>query len=191
MSCCLAPLLAIGCVELFRFAGKLFGVAARRKTEICSLILMTLLLCSYFLLQTYSINEVTGSESWSLPLSRYRLGSVLYSYFGYVTEPQASSAEWLSQNTNKSNLAVYADQSVYYNLISFGGIYVSNVWALTNITSPQHGQFVYIGELNTVYNELLYNDNIYTASDTLDSQPLGVIYNNGFSEILTATITAP
>ncbi len=98
----LAPLFAIGCIGLFRFAAKLLGVAAKRKTEIYSLILMTLLLGSYFLFQTNLIYEVTGEESWSIPLSRYRLGSRLYSDFYYVTVPQVSSAEWLSQNTNKS-----------------------------------------------------------------------------------------
>jgi uncharacterized membrane protein len=187
----LAPLFAIGCVELFRFAAKLFGVAAKRKTEIYSLILMILLLGSYFLFQTNLIFEVAGSASSSLPLSRYRLGSMLYTNFIYVTGPQVSSAEWLSQNTNKSNLVVYADQTVLTNLVSYGGIYPSHILGLANVTSPQHGQFIYLAELNTVYGELEYNGVIYNVSDTLASQPLGVTYNNGFCEILTATIATP
>ena len=189
----LAPLFAIGCLELFRFVAKLFGGASKRKTEIYSFILMTLLLGSYFLFQTNLIYEVTGSESWSLPLSRYRLGSRLYTDFWYVTDPQVSSAGWLSQNTNKSNLIVYADQSVYYNLISYGGIYISHIQFLTNTTSLQHGQFICLAELNIVYDEIEYNNGsigIYNASDTLASQPLSIIYNNGFCEILTATSVA-
>ena len=187
----LAPLFAIGCVELFRFAGKLFRVAAKRKTEIYSLIFMVLLLGSYFLFQTNLIYEVTGSASSSLPLSRYRLGSTLYTEFAYITGPQVTSAEWLSQNTNKPNLVVYADSSTYYTLISYGGIYISHVQFLTNIPSPTHGQFIYLSELNTVYDEIGYNNTLYNASDTLASQPLAVTYNNGFCEILTATIAAP
>ena len=189
----LAPLFAIGCVELFRFAAKLLGVAAKRKTEIYSLILMTLLLGSYFLFQTSVIYEVAGIENASLPLSRYNAGSRLYTNFIYVTRPQVSSAEWLSQNTNKSNLVVYADQSTYYSIVGYSGIYVSHILYLTNITSPQHGQFIYLGEANTVYDKFRYFDgSIQNASDsTLASQPLSVIYNNDFCEILTATIAAP
>jgi uncharacterized membrane protein len=186
----LAPLFAIGCIELFKFAAKLLRVAAKRKTEIYSLILATLVLGSYFLFQTSLIYEVTGAESWSLALSRYRLGDRLYFDFGYVTGPQVSSAEWLSQNTNKLNWVVYADTSVADNLVAYGGIDTSHIYLMDNTTSPQHGQFVYLSELNTVYDELAYFSIIYNASDTLASQPasqpLSVIYNNGFCEILTA-----
>jgi uncharacterized membrane protein len=190
----LAPFFAIGCVELSRFVAKLFGVAAKRKMEIYSLILMTLLLGAYFLFQTTLIYKVTASESVSLPLGGYWLGSLLYTESEYVTGPQVSSAKWLSQNANESNLVVYADSSVSPNLVAYGGIYTSHVLPLTNFTSPQLGQFIYLAELNTVYNEIQYNNGdigIYNASYTLASQPLSVFYNNGFCEILTATTTAP
>jgi uncharacterized membrane protein len=179
----LAPLFAIGCVGLFRFAAKLLGVAAKRKTEIYSLILMTLLLGSYFLFQTNLIYEVTGEKSWSIPLSRYRFGVRLYSDFYFVTVPQVSSAEWLSQHTNKPNLVVYADTSVGLNLAAYGGIAIDHIYLLDNTTSPQHDQFVYLAELYTVYDKLEYNSKVYNASDTLALQSLSVIYNNGFCEI--------
>jgi hypothetical protein len=178
-------------MELFRFAAKLLGVAAKRKTEIYSLILMTLVLGSYFLFQTNLIYEVTGSESYSLSLSRYRLDSRLYSEFLYVTGSQVSGAKWLSQNTLKSNLVVYADISVGLNLVAYGEIYKGNVNLLDSSTLPQHGQFVYLAELYTVYHEFEYNNRIYNASDLSTLQPLSVIYNNGFCEILTATIATP
>jgi uncharacterized membrane protein len=188
----LAPLFAIGCIELFRFAAKLLGVAAKRKTEIYSLILMTLVLGSYFLFQTNLIYEVTGERSWSVPLSRYRLSSRLYSDFYYVTTPQVHSADWLSQNTNKQpNLVIYTDTSVGLNLVAYGGIVIDHLYLLENTTSPQHGQIVYLAELYTVYDELEFNSLVYNASDTLTSQPLSVIYNNGFCEVLSAAIDAP
>jgi uncharacterized membrane protein len=186
----LAPLFAIGCKGLFGFAGKLLGFAAKRKTEIFSLIFMVLLLGSYFLFQTNFVYEVTGSESWSLPLSRYRLGSALYTEFDYVTVPQVSSGEWLSQNGNKSNLVVYADQSVYSTLYVYCQIDIGHVSSLTNSTSPQQGQFIYLAELNTVYGKFEYEGDLYNVSDALASQPLAVTYNNGFCEILAATIAA-
>ena len=184
----LAPLFVIGCVELVRFAGKLFGVASKRKTEIYSLILMTLVLGGYFLFQTNLIYEVAGSPIFSLALSRDRAGSALYTELNYITGPQVSSAEWLSQNTNRSNLVAYADSTVYFSLISYGEIYQSHILALTNAPVPQQGQFIYLAELNTVYGELQYNGGLYNVSNALASQPLGVTYNNGFCEILTSTI---
>ena len=71
----IAPLFAVGCVELFRFAANLFGFAAKRKTQIYSFVFILLVLSSYFLFETNFVYQATGSESWSLPLSRYRLGS--------------------------------------------------------------------------------------------------------------------
>ena len=41
-----------------------------------------------------------------------------------------------------------------------------------------------IRELNTVYGELEYNSKVYNASNILAPQPLSIIYNNGFCEIL-------
>ena len=184
----LAPLFAIGCIELFRFATRLFGNVAKRKTEIYSLIFMALLLGSYFLFQTNFAYEVTDSPNYTLSLSRYRVGSLLYTEFVYVTGPQVSSAEWLSQNANKSNLVVYADESVHDTLIAYGGIYISQVSYLANSTLLKHDQFVYLAEYNTVYGKLEYNGNVYNVSDVLGSQPLAVTYNNGKCEILSATI---
>ncbi len=61
---------------------------------------------------------------------------------------------------------------------------IDHIYLLDNTTSPQHGQFIYLAELYTVYDELVYNSKVYNASNTLASQPLSVIYNNGFCEIL-------
>jgi uncharacterized membrane protein len=182
----LSPLFAIGCIGLFRFVIKLLGVAAKRKTEIFSLVLVVLVLGSYFLFQTNVVYEVAGVESWSLPLSRYRLNDRLYSSFVYVTESQVSSAKWLSQNNQEPNWAVYTDPSVGLNLIAYGGIYTDvNIWFPGS--TLQHGQFIYLAELYTVYDELEFNSKAYNATDTLASQQLSVIYNNGFSEVLTQT----
>jgi uncharacterized membrane protein len=183
----LAPLFAIGCIGLFRFAAKLLGLAAKRKTEICSLILMTLVLGSYFLFQTNLIYEVAGVESWSISLSRYRLNDRLYSDFSFVTGPQVSSAEWLSQNHQTLNWVTYTDTSVGLNLAAYGEIYPGHLSLLDNTTSPQEGQFYYLAELYTIYNEAQYYSNVHNASDLLGLQPLSLIYNNGLCEILTQT----
>jgi uncharacterized membrane protein len=186
-----APFFAIGCVEAFRFASRRSRIAIRRKTEIYSLIFIALLLGSYFLFQTNFVYEVAGTESWSLPLSRYRLGSSLYTNFIYETGPQVSSAEWLSQNGKEPNLVIYADQTVNSNLIGYGRIYISHIASLTNSTSPQHGQFIYLAELNTVYGKIDHFGELYNVSDGLASQPLAVVYNSGDCKVLSSTIVTP
>jgi uncharacterized membrane protein len=178
----LAPLFAIGCKELLSFAARLLGVAAKRKTEICSLILATLVLSSYFLFQTNLMYEVTGAESGSLALSRYRLGDRLYTDFWYGTGTQVSSAEWVSRYIRNSNGVVYADMSVAENLVAYGGISPENIYLIDPNASLQHGQLIYHAELYTIYHELYYYY-VYNVSDTVASQSLSVIYNNGFCEI--------
>jgi uncharacterized membrane protein len=187
----LAPLFAVGCLALFRFGSKSFGEIAKRKREIGSLVLMTLLLGSYFLFQTNLVYEVAGSESWSLPLSRYNLGSRLYTDFNYLTVPQVRGGEWLSHNTNASNLAVYADQRASPGLFSYGGIYIGNVIALTNNTSPQRNQFVFLAELNTVYGEIDSGSGLINLTDTIATQHLSQTYDNGLCKIFTETAAAP
>jgi len=184
----LAPLFAIRCLGLFRFVAKLVGVAAERKTEIGSLVLMIIILSSYFLFQTSFVYQVTGDESWSLPLSQYRLGSRLYSDFWYVTDAQVSGSKWLTQNTEIQNLFVYADSSVINNLVGYGGIPPDHLNALYDISAPKYGEFVYLGELSTVYNSVIYNYRTGNASELLGPKQLSTIYNNGFCEILTGTI---
>jgi uncharacterized membrane protein len=184
----LAPLFAIGCFGLFRFAAKLLRVGATRKIEICSVILITLILGSYFLFQTNIIYETTGEKSWSFSLSRYRLGSRLFTDFSYVTAPQVSSSKWVSQNINQPNLVIYADQTVAGNLLAYSQIDFIKIHYLANIEILQPGQFIYLGELNTLYGKLLLYNLMYNMSDALGSQPLNVIYNNGPSEILLSPI---
>jgi uncharacterized membrane protein len=184
----LAPLFAIGCIGLFRFAAKLLGVAAKKKTEISGVVLMILLLGSYFLFQTSFVYEVTGDQSWSLPLSQYRLGSRLYADFWFVTNAQVSGSRWLTQNTEMKNLYVHADSSVINNLVAYGGIPPDHLFALYDISAPKYGEFVYLGELSTVYNTIIYNYRYGNASELLEPKQLSTIYNNGFCEILTGTI---
>ena len=93
------------------------------------------------------------------------------------------SAEWLANYANNSKLIVYADESAGPNLISYGGIYESHVLLLTNYLAPQIGQFVYLGELGTVYGQIHHGNSVSNVTGVLESQPLSLIYNNGYCEI--------
>lgn len=186
----LAPLFAIGWIGFFRFVGRLSRFASKRKLENFCLILMVVLLGAYFLFQTNLVYEVANSESWSLPLSRYRLGPSLYTQFLYVTEPEVSGAQWLSQHASSTNLLVYADLSAESVLSAYGGIYPGSIGTLTNVTLPRIGEFVYLGELSVVYGKVQGIDT-WNTSDVLGSTPLNLIYSNGHCEIYEGTIATP
>ncbi len=111
----------------------------------------------------------------------------MYTEFGYITGPDVNGAKWLSQNNNAKNLVVYADLSCAYTLVSYGGIYVDNIFALTNETYTTRGELVYLGELVTVYGEV----GTWNSSTVLGSQPLSLTYNNGYCQIYKNTISAP
>ncbi len=191
----LAPLFVIGCIELLKTAQKLVRrVSSKHKIKVASLIFMILILGSYFLFQTGLANEFTGSQGFSLPLSEHKLGSNLYVDFWFVTTAQVFSSKWLATYSDISNLTVYADQSSYYNLVSYGGIYVSHVILLTDLLAPENGnkillqnnEFVYLSELNTLYNQMeFYNGSVTKLNlfDTPALQQLSMIYNNGQCEV--------
>jgi uncharacterized membrane protein len=183
----LAPLFVIGFLKVIDLTSKRFTRLSKNKLKTAGTLLMVVLLVSYFAFQTNLVYEVSGSQSWSLPLSKYRMGPTLYTDFEYGTARQVSGAYWLSQNTNISNLLVYADSGAYYNIIAYGGIYENHMERLSNTTSLKQGQFMYLSELNTYYGVIGANK----TSDVLASQPLAVIYNSGSNQILTATMYIP
>jgi len=182
----LAPLFTIGCTEFLGFASK-------RKRQFYGLAFTTTLLVAYFLFQTNFMYEVTGSPSWSLPLSRYRLGIRLYSNFYFVTEHQVSGATWLTQHVD-SNSTIYADSSVLFSLLSYGAIHRSRLRALTNASNPSIGEFVFLGELNVRYGKVIAGGasyDMWNTTDALTSPFLSAIYSNGNCEIYQTPAVQP
>jgi len=174
----LASLFSIGCLFFLEFT-------TNTKRKLYSSVLITALLVTYFLFQTNFMYEVTGSQSWSLPLSRYRLGSRLHTEFGYVTTQEVTSAQWLSKHADTGDLVVYSDWHTFSVLVSYGSIYREKLRALTNTTAIEAGEFVYLGELNTVYGIVVEigESNSWNILDVLGLQSLDTIYTNGNSEI--------
>ena len=189
----LAPLFAIGWIGFFRFVGKLSKLGSKKKFERYCLFLLIILLGAYFLFQTNLVYETAKTESWSLPLSRYRLGPTLYTQFQYLTEGEVNGADWLSKHADITNLIVYTDQSAGSVLYAYGGIYPGNINSLTNVTFPKAaGEFVYLGELSVVYGKVQGEGTaIWNTSDVLDSKPLNLIYSNGHSEIYQVSFSTP
>ncbi|MEM2144291.1 MAG: DUF2206 domain-containing protein, partial [Candidatus Jordarchaeaceae archaeon] len=67
----LAPLFVVGCKALAIFLSK-------RRFQLIVSLLAVIVIIPYFLFQTNYVYEVSGSESWSVPLSKYRLHKIFY-----------------------------------------------------------------------------------------------------------------
>ncbi|MHA1851891.1 MAG: DUF2206 domain-containing protein, partial [Candidatus Heimdallarchaeaceae archaeon] len=147
----LAPLCVMGAEVLVRLIFK-------RKEEFLVSILLLTVLVPYFLFQADFVYELTGSESWSIPLSKYRMDPLrLYGSFGYIDAYSASGAQWLSKNVDVVNSQLYADgASRNYVLTVYGMIYRGYVNGLSNTTKVAGDGVVYLSTLNVVYGKMVY-----------------------------------
>jgi uncharacterized membrane protein len=180
----LAPLFSIGCIACVELSTK-------TKKKFYSLFLTVTILIAYFLFQTNFVYEVTGSQSWSVPLSRYRLSQRLYTEFGYSTEAEVSGTEWLSQRANIENLVLYTDSSSYPRLYRL--IYKEKLQSITNVTSANSNEFVYLGELNMIFGKVVgaTGDIAWNTSEISGLNSLSITYTNGYCQIYKNTIFSP
>lgn len=176
-----APLFALGSQAVFKYVVK-------SKKQILSVVLIIAVLVPYFLFQTGFVYEVTGSESWSVPLSHYRMDKmVLFQSSGFLDEHDIYGAQWLSQNIDTANTHIYSDSvSRYKVLTSQGMIYTGYILVVTNVTDIQSDSVVYFTSLNTVYGDVVSRTGVSNYTDfapLLDN--LNRVYSNGGSEIYT------
>jgi uncharacterized membrane protein len=179
----LAPLCVLGAEVIVKLIFK-------RNKELKVYILLIILLVPYFLFQSGFIYEITGSQSWSLPLSGYRLGLRLHTDFGFVTEGEVFGAKWLSKHVNMDNLVVYADPHIFSALVGYGSAYMGKLRTLTNVTNLGEGQFVYLGKLNVFYGKVISSD-VWNTSDVLTSEFLSAIYTSGDCQVYSRPVTPP
>ena len=175
----LAPLCGIGAefiVELVSKREKEFAVSA----------LLLIVLVPYFLFQTGFIYEVAGSDSWSIPLSGYRMNALrLYGQYGFTDSYSVYGARWLSNNVDVENSVLYADERTCINVLTiYGVIYSDYVNKLSNATTVAHNGVVYLGTLNVVEGAIPFGRLSWNSSE-LSSVfgDLDVVYANGGSEI--------
>jgi len=175
----LAPLCSVGVLVV---AG--FVTSKREKLLATSLLLIVLV--PYFLFQTGFVYEVTGSDSWSVPLSHYRMDPLrLYGHFGYIDSNNVYSAQWISNKINLKSSDLYADGPSKLNVLTtYGMIYRGIVREFSNITILTNSSVVYLSTLNVIYGKIMSGGGSWNSSefeflfDNLDK-----IYTNGGSEI--------
>jgi uncharacterized membrane protein len=173
---CLAPFFALGCdYFLSLFKGK-------RGAN--PWILVLLILLPYFLFQTGFIYEITGNKSWSVPLSKYRMGSLELAVGGHVKGADVAGALWLSRNVVSDFARVYSDiPSQSYSLTSYGLFPREQIEVLTNVTTSLQGGFIFLSRLN-VNDEIVVAQYPFALAEIPASLGnLTGLYTNGFCEV--------
>ena len=174
----LAPFCIIG-VELL--VKSLF----KQKKEPAVSILLVIVLVPYFLFQTGFIYEVTGSESWSLPLSKYRMGYYqLFIRFEYIDDWSVFGAQWMQKNTNIQATPVYSDLTTVGNVLpTYGFIYGGDILPLSNTTSVQANGTIYLGPCNIHREAILTLTYLLHLDELSFLDKMNNIYANGGSEV--------
>lgn len=175
----LAPLCVLG-------AELLVKPIAKRRSEIYASILLIVVLVPYFLFQIGLVYEVTGSQSYSLPLSGNRMGTLfLYGQFGYAFDQDVCGAYWMSKNMDVGNSTTYADAPALLDVLtSYGMIYRPNMQTLSNVTILSENSNVYLSQVNVVNGVVMgssYSWNTTSLSHIFDSTDL--VYSNGGCQI--------
>jgi uncharacterized membrane protein len=167
----LAPFCIIGMWSAVKFIWR-----HEKKIVVCLLVVAVLV--PYFLFQTNFVYEVAGSQSWSIPLSGYRMDPVqLYGNYGYIDGYSVHGALWVSANVPYQNNLV-ADNDLYTALTAYGLIYRGYVIGLTSATVMHSGEYAYLSYLSVNYQQLSYNYSLEPIFNQTD-----LIYSNGGSNI--------
>jgi uncharacterized membrane protein len=173
----LAPLCVLGAETIINFLSK-----REMETKVSFLLLMVLV--PYFLFQTEFVFEVTGSDSWSLPLSKYRFSPLrLYGHFGYTNAYNVFGAQWLSNNIAVGHTGIYACAYSRSDLRAYGLVYMGYVEILSNTTEISANGIVYLRSLNTIEGTVVGVRYSWNTSELNFLHDLNKIYSNVGSEI--------
>jgi len=177
-------LLASLCVVGAGFIAKLAFKQDNRRKFVASILLVGILV-PYFLFQSGFVYEITGNQSYSLPLGKNRMSSLFLRWrVGYFDDSEVISAIWLSKNVDPEVSHVYADAaSAYGVLIGYGTVYNRYMEILSNVTFFYSDWIVYLNKPNVVDETVVSLDYVWNITDisvTLDFS--NKIYSNGYCE---------
>jgi uncharacterized membrane protein len=174
----LAPLCIIG-------ASLIVKLFSKREKKVAVYALLLLVLAPYFLFQAGFVYEVTRTDSWSIPLSGYRMNVVrLYGHSGYTDAYSVYGAQWLSKNVDVKNSTLYADERTAANVLTIHGMILGVKHPLTNVTILADNGVVYLSTLNVVYGVIPYRQLSWNSSElSFSFDDLNKIYTNGGSEV--------
>jgi len=156
------------------------GLFSRREREFVVSALLLVVLVPYFLFQTNFMYEVVGGDSWSIPLSGYRMSALrLYWHYGFTDAYSVFGARWLSGSVDVENSAFYADEASRYYVLTTYGLIVFGKYSLTNVTVVAGSGVVYLSTLNVVYGVVPSGQLSWNTSELSSIfDDLSLIYNN-------------
>ncbi|MDR0372311.1 MAG: DUF2206 domain-containing protein [Nitrososphaerota archaeon] len=167
----LAPFCAVGMWLMAQYLSK-------HKRQLVFSLLVVGILVPYFLFQTNFAYEVAGSESWSVPLSSYRMSStLLYGHVGFIDPFSVHGANWVSANV-PYEYNIYGDNGLYTSLTAYGLVYRGYVKELTATSELYGGQFAFLSYITIHYEQATSNGTIPMLLNQTD-----IVYSNGGSEV--------
>jgi uncharacterized membrane protein len=176
----LAPFCIIG-------AEVVVGLVSKRRTKLWVSILLLVVLVPYFLFQTGFVYEVAGVQGWSIPLSKYRMDSlILMGTFAYVNSWKVSSALWLNENIDVQSVNVTRDLSTF-ELDSYGMMRNTQRIVLSNTTQKPPNGIVYLSYLNIVEGIIVTYDYNFNTTRLSYIHDMNKIYSSDGSELYASS----
>jgi len=181
----IAPLCVVGAEVIAKLVLK--GRDELTRMRVVSILLL-LVLVPYFLFQTGFVYEVTKTESWSVPLSKYRMNTLQLYTFGYLDAYDLSGAEWLAKNVAVRQKQIYSDY-LSWNALRSQGVYLGYIETLSNTTNVISNGTVYLSRLNVIEGKVVgvRGRNSWNTTELSFLQSLNKVYSNGGSEVYKET----
>ncbi|MEM3549949.1 MAG: DUF2206 domain-containing protein [Candidatus Bathyarchaeia archaeon] len=172
----LAPLCTLG-------AETVINVVSKRNSEIKALILLLVVLVPLFLFQTNFVYEITGSDSWSVSLSNYRMSPLRMYQVGYSKKSYDAYGQWwLSSNVIAGRTPIYCDP--FSDLRCYALIYQGYPHYLSKVVPVAVGGVVYLSSLSVVYGDYVALYSSWNVSEIQFLYEMSKVYTNGETEIL-------
>ncbi|MCD6242831.1 DUF2206 domain-containing protein [Candidatus Bathyarchaeota archaeon] len=175
----LAPLLVLG-------AELIVKLTVKRQKKLGCLILLSVVLVPYFLFQTGFVYEITKNQSWSLPLSKYRMNPIFLKIaMKYFDESEVMGAMWIPKYGDLNSSKTYADAPSTSALLNGYGmmIFGVNMGRLSNVTLIPSNSYIYLNKLNTINNIVVTENYLLNTTELNVLNSSNKIYSNGESEI--------
>jgi uncharacterized membrane protein len=172
----LAPLCMLGAETIVNITGK-------RNMEVKVSILLLIVLIPYFLFQTNFIYEMTGTDSWSVSLSKHRMSALRLFQLGYTDVYGVFGPQWLSNNVPVGYTQIWCDPFGWSDLRGYGLIYPGYVESLSKTTQVATNGVVYLSSLSVIKGDEVALQSSWNLSELQFLHDLSKIYSNGGSEI--------
>jgi len=164
----LAPLCVVGSSFFLEFV---LRVTPLRSKKIQPYLLLLMLLIPFFLFQTEFVYEVTGEDSWSIPLSKYRMTLERQRSQGVLTEGEIFATRWLTRNVDAEETNVFAGSKYFTLCGGYGMLDREIVRYFRNQTTVPSGSVVYLSWINYIFERI--------GVEEEDLRNLSMIYTNG------------